>query len=108
MPKAVCRNCQANDLLVGPILTVVAKAGGALAVVPRPSSRVDVEEEGDEAEAGEMMRGPFRVCMITGPEKRVSPPALGTAPAQMPAEVVVLPFTSSSPPRPFLSASKFG
>uniref|UniRef100_A0A3Q2I1A1 Uncharacterized protein n=1 Tax=Equus caballus TaxID=9796 RepID=A0A3Q2I1A1_HORSE len=70
VPKAVCRNCQANDLLVGPILTVVAKAGGALAVVPRPSSRVDVEEEGDEAEAGEMMRGPFRVCMITGPEKR--------------------------------------
>lgn len=54
VPKALCRNCPDDDPLVGPILAVVAKAGGALAGVPRPSSRVDVEEEeeeGDEAEA---------------------------------------------------------
>uniref|UniRef100_A0A8C0NRY1 Uncharacterized protein n=2 Tax=Canis lupus TaxID=9612 RepID=A0A8C0NRY1_CANLF len=70
VPKALCRNCPDDDPLVGPILAVVAKAGGALAGVPRPSSRVDVEEEeeeGDEAEAGETTKGTFRVCIIIAP-----------------------------------------
>uniref|UniRef100_A0A673TXE1 Uncharacterized protein n=1 Tax=Suricata suricatta TaxID=37032 RepID=A0A673TXE1_SURSU len=70
VPKALCRNCPADDLLVGSILVVAAKAGGALAVVPRPSSRVDGEEEvGDEAEAGETMKGTFRLCILTAPRK---------------------------------------
>ena len=72
MLQAFCRNCPADDPLAGPILAVAAKAGVALAVLPRPSSRLDaeVEEEGDEAEAGETMKGTFKVCIITGPEKQ--------------------------------------
>lgn len=74
MPKPLCRSCPAGDPLVGPILAVAAKVGGALAVVPRPSSRVDVEEEeGDEAEARLLQDGPVstpvdgatRVCPWT-------------------------------------------
>lgn len=53
VPKTLCRNCPDDDPLAGPILAVAAKAGGALVVVPRRSSRVGAEEEveGDEAEA---------------------------------------------------------
>uniref|UniRef100_A0A8D2DE77 Uncharacterized protein n=1 Tax=Sciurus vulgaris TaxID=55149 RepID=A0A8D2DE77_SCIVU len=69
VPKTLCRNCPDDDPLAGPILAVAAKAGGVLVVVPRPSSRVDVEEEveGDEAEAGETMKDFFRGRMIKGP-----------------------------------------
>lgn len=69
MPKTLCRNCPDDDPLAGPILAVAAKAGGALVVVPRRSSRVGAEEEveGDEAEAGETVKGFFRECMIKGP-----------------------------------------
>lgn len=85
MPKSLCRNCLADDPLVGPVLAVAAKVGGALAVVPRPSSRVDVEEEeGDEAEAGETMKGTFRVCIIIALRSGRGSPPLSTAPAQMP------------------------
>jgi hypothetical protein len=70
VPKALCRNCPADGPLAGPVLAVPAKAGGALAGAPRPSSWVDdgeEEVEGDEAEAGETIKGTFSVCMITGP-----------------------------------------
>lgn len=68
MPQTLCRNCLAGDPLVGPIVAVATKVGGALAVVARPSSRVAAEEEeGDKAEAGEMVKGAFSVCIIMGP-----------------------------------------
>lgn len=60
MPKILFRNCLGDDLLAGPGSATSSKAGGALAVVPRRSSRVDVEEvEGDEAEAEETVKGVF-------------------------------------------------
>uniref|UniRef100_A0A8C9BNE6 Uncharacterized protein n=1 Tax=Phocoena sinus TaxID=42100 RepID=A0A8C9BNE6_PHOSS len=73
VPQALCRHCPGDDPLAGPILAVVAKAGGALAVPPRPSSRLAAEaEEGHEAEAGETMKGTFKVCITTGPWKQGS------------------------------------
>lgn len=109
MPKALWRNCPADDPLAGPMLAVAAKAGGALAVVPGPSSRLDGEEEvGDEAEAGETMKGTFRVCILTAPRSGRGSPPLSTAPAQMPTEITVLPLTSSSPPRLSSTPSKLG
>lgn len=108
MPTALCSDCPVDGPLAGPILAVAAKAGGARAVVPRPSSRVDVgeEEEADEAEAGEM-KGTFRVC-ITGPRSGRACPPLTTTPAQVPTEIIAVPLTSSSPPRLSSSPSKFG
>lgn len=70
MPQALCGNCRAGDPLAGPTVAVAAKAGGALAVVLRPSSRLAWEaEEGDEAEAGETVKGTLRACIVTAPRR---------------------------------------
>lgn len=70
VPKILFRNCLDDDPLAGPILAASSKAGGALVVEPRPSSRGDEVAAGlggDEAESEETVRGMFRACMITEP-----------------------------------------
>lgn len=106
VPTALCPDCPVDDPPAGPILAIASKAGGARAAAPTPSSRVDVGEEGVEAEAGGM-KGTFSVC-ITGPGLgRACPPRAAT-PAQVPPEIIVAPLTSSPPPRLSSGPSKFG
>uniref|UniRef100_A0A8C6GMY7 Uncharacterized protein n=1 Tax=Mus spicilegus TaxID=10103 RepID=A0A8C6GMY7_MUSSI len=70
VPKILFRNCPDDDPLAGSILAAPSKAGGALVVVPGPSSRGDdvaAGLEGAESESEETVRGSFRACMITEP-----------------------------------------
>ncbi|CAI9167379.1 unnamed protein product [Rangifer tarandus platyrhynchus] len=95
MPQALCGNCRAGDPLAGPIVAVAAKAGGAPAVVLRPSSRLDWEaEKGDEAEAGETVKATLRACIVMAPRRCACPPWSACPNAN---GVCSVPLTSSPP-----------
>lgn len=82
-PRSLCPD---DDPLAEPILAACATVGGAPVVEPTLSSRGVSGElvEGDEAGAGETVRGTFRVCMVTAPltHRGVSVPQPSTCSSQ--------------------------